>query len=117
MIGRFATGLLLVLVPLAVTAGEPGPSNECPLAELKPEVFINLVEGFDKLISAPMKGAYFCYTGDSVESFWTSADSKKPQYSEWKTASVPAGLKGKRVTFVIPWGPGGEGGKSKACCS
>src|SRR5687768_14473113 len=101
MIERFAASLLLVLVPLAVTAVEPATSDERPLTELKPELFVNLVEGFDKLVSAPMKGAYFCYTGESAESFWTSADSKKPQHSEWKTAPVPAKLKGQRVTFVI----------------
>jgi len=86
-------------------------TDEKPLAKFRPAVFTNLVEGFDRLISAPEKGGYATYTGESIDSGWTRAALNKPQFMEWLTGEVPAAMKGQRVTFAIPCGLGGEGGK------
>src|SRR5438874_2645887 len=86
-------------------------ADEKPLSKFRPAAFTNLVEGFDRLVEGPSKGGYSTYTGESIDSAWTRASLNQPQHMEWLTGEVPAALKGQRVTFAIPCGLGGEGGK------
>jgi len=106
---KLVASLCLGLLPVAMIAAEPAPSDERPLSELKLEMFVNLVEGFEKVSRAPERAPYFSYTGSNAESAYVRSKFHEPQQMEWFTAIVPASRKGQRVTFVIAACPGGEG--------
>jgi len=102
---KFVTRCLFGLATVAMA------SDEKPLGELKPEVFINLIEGVDKLNNAPQRASMPCYTGLNVESAFVRAKFGQASSMDWVSAAVPISLAQKRVTFVIPVGLGGEGGQ------